>query len=194
MSNTNRKEGGTLIDALRENSGWAIAIGILLLIAGVLAIGSPFITGLAVTVSVGALLIFSGLGQCLLAFQAGAFGRGLLIFLLGLIAVIAGGYMVSQPVSGLASLTLFLAAYFVVTGILTIITSLQLRPASGWGWMLANAVVTLFLGAMIWQQWPLSGTWAVGTLFGVQMLMSGFSLLTTGSAVRQVTHAAAAAR
>jgi len=194
MSNTNRKQGGTLIDALRENSGWAIAIGILLLIAGVLAIGSPFITGLAVTVSVGALLIVSGLGQCLLAFQAGAFGRGLLIFLLGLIAVIAGGYMVSQPVSGLASLTLFLAAYFVVTGILTIITSLQLRPASGWGWMLANAVVTLFLGAMIWQQWPLSGTWAVGTLFGVQMLMSGFSLLTTGSAVRQVTHAAAAAR
>jgi len=192
MSNT--KEGGTLIDALRENSGWAIAIGILLLIAGVLAIGSPFITGLAVTVSVGALLIFSGLGQCFLAFQAGAFGRGLLIFLLGLIAVVAGGYMVSQPVSGLASLTLLLAAYFVVTGILTIITALQLRPASGWGWMLANAIVTLFLGVLIWRQWPLSGTWAVGTLFGVQMLMSGFSLLTTGSAVRQVTHAAAAAR
>ena len=188
---SNKNEGGTLIDALRENSGWAIAIGILLVIAGILAIGSPFITGLAVTVSVGALLILSGVGQCLLAFQAGAFGRGLLIFLLGLIAVIAGGYMISQPVSGLASLTLFLAAYFIVTGILTIITSLQLRPASGWGWMLANAIVTLFLGAMIWQQWPLSGTWAVGTLFGVQMLMTGFSLLTTGSAVRQLTHAAA---
>jgi len=191
---SNEKEGGTLIDALRQHSGWAIAIGILLLIAGVLAIGAPFITGLAVTVSVGALLIVSGVGQCLLAFQAGAFGRGLLIFLLGLVAVVGGGYMVSQPVSGLASLTLLLAAYFVVTGILTIITSLQLRPASGWGWMLANAVVTLLLGGMIWQQWPLSGTWAVGTLFGVQMLMSGISLLTTGSAVRQVTHAVAAAR
>jgi uncharacterized membrane protein HdeD (DUF308 family) len=192
MSNT--KEGGTLVDALRQNSGWAIAIGILLLIAGMLAIGSPFVTGLAVTVSVGALLIVSGLGQCFLAFQAGAFGRALLIFLLGLVAVVGGGYMVSQPVSGLASLTLVLAAYFVVTGILTIITSLQLRPASGWGWMLANAVVTLLLGALIWRQWPLSGTWAVGTLFGVQMLMSGFSLLTTGSAVRQVTHAVAGAR
>ena len=191
---TKTTQGGTLIDALRENSGWAIAIGILLLIAGILAIGSPFITGLAVTVSVGALLVLSGLGQCFLAFQAGAFGRGLLIFLLGLIAVVAGVYMVSQPVSGLASLTLLLAGYFIVTGILTIITALQLRPASGWGWMLANAIVTLLLGVLIWRQWPLSGTWAVGTLFGVQMLMSGFSLLTTGSAVRQVTHAAAAAR
>jgi len=191
---TKTTQGGTLIDALRENSGWAIAIGILLLIAGILAIGTPFITGLAVTVSVGALLVLSGLGQCFLAFQAGAFGRGLLIFLLGLIAVVAGVYMVSQPVSGLASLTLLLAGYFIVTGILTIITALQLRPASGWGWMLANAIVTLLLGVLIWRQWPLSGTWAVGTLFGVQMLMSGFSLLTTGSAVRQVTHAAAAAR
>ncbi|HUO67820.1 MAG TPA: HdeD family acid-resistance protein [Gammaproteobacteria bacterium] len=191
---TKTTQGGTLIDALRENSGWAIAIGILLLIAGILAIGSPFVTGLAVTVSVGALLVLSGLGQCFLAFQAGAFGRGLLIFLLGLIAVVAGVYMVSQPVSGLASLTLLLAGYFIVTGILTIITALQLRPASGWGWMLANAIVTLLLGVLIWRQWPLSGTWAVGTLFGVQMLMSGFSLLTTGSAVRQVTHAAAAAR
>jgi uncharacterized membrane protein HdeD (DUF308 family) len=190
---SNEKEGGTLIDALRQHAGWAMAIGILLLIAGLLAIGSPFITGLAVTVSVGALLIVSGVGQCLLAFQAGAFGRALLILLFGVVAVIAGGYMVTQPVTGLASLTLLLAAYFVVTGILAIITSLQLRPASGWGWMLANAVVTLLLGAMIWRQWPLSGTWAVGTLFGVQMIMSGISLLTAGSTVRQVTHAAAAA-
>jgi uncharacterized membrane protein HdeD (DUF308 family) len=192
MSNT--KNGGTLIDALRQNAGWAIAIGILLLITGILAIGAPFITGLAVTVSVGALLIVSGVGQCLLAFQAGAFGRAVLILLFGVVTVIAGGYLVLQPVAGLASITLILAAYFVVTGIIAIFASLTLRPASGWGWMLANAIVTLLLGAMIWQQWPLSGTWAVGVLFGVQMMMSGISLLTTGSAVRQVTHVAATAR
>jgi uncharacterized membrane protein HdeD (DUF308 family) len=190
----NNKEGGTLIDALRQNAGWAVAIGILLLIVGLLAIGAPFVTGLAVTVSVGALLIIGGVGQCFLAFQAGAFGRGLLIFLLGLVAVVAGGYLVSPPVSGLASITLFLAAYFVATGILAIITSLQLRPVSGWGWMLTNGIATLLLGVLIWQQWPLSGTWAVGVLFGVQMMLSGLSLLTTGSSMRQVTHAAAAAR
>ena len=191
---SNAKEGGELIDALLQNAGWAIAIGILLLIAGILAIGAPFVTGLAVTVSVGALLIIGGVGHCFLAFQAGAFGRAVLILLFGVLTVIAGGYIVSQPIAGLASFTLFLAAYFVATGIVAIFASLNLRPASGWGWMLTNAIVTLLLGVMIWRQWPLSGVWAIGVLFGVQMMMSGISLLTTGSAVRVVTHAAAAAR
>jgi uncharacterized membrane protein HdeD (DUF308 family) len=64
-----------------------------------------------------------------------------------------------------------------------------MKPAKGWGWMLANAIVTLLLGAMIWGQWPMSGAWAVGVLFGVQLAMTGMALLTAGSAVRQVTAA-----
>jgi uncharacterized membrane protein HdeD (DUF308 family) len=190
MNDKTTKSGGTLIDAIRENAGWAVAIGILLLILGLLSVASPFASGLAVTISVGALLIFGGVAKCLLAFRAGALGRGVLIFLLGLLTLVVGGYMVSQPVAGLASITLFLAAYFVATGILAIIASFKLKPASGWGWMLANGIVTLVLGLMIWRQWPLSGAWAVGVLFGVQLAMTGVALLSAGSAVRQVTAAA----
>jgi uncharacterized membrane protein HdeD (DUF308 family) len=109
--------------------------------------------------------------------------------LFGLLTLIVGGYLVSQPLAGLASITLFLAAYFVATGILAIVASVQMKPADGWGWMLANGIVTLLLGAMIWRQWPVSGVWAVGVLFGVQLAMTGVALLTAGSAVRQVTAA-----
>jgi uncharacterized membrane protein HdeD (DUF308 family) len=187
---TNEKnDGGTLIDALRQNAGWAVGIGILLLVLGLLSVASPLASGLAVTVSVGALLIIGGVAKCLLAFRAGAFGRAVLVFLFGVLTLIVGGYMVSQPLAGLASITLFLAAYFVATGIVAIVASVQMKPAKGWGWMLANAIVTLLLGAMIWGQWPMSGAWAVGVLFGVQLAMTGMALLTAGSAVRQVTAA-----
>ncbi len=184
-TNTAGTEGG-LIEGLRQNAGWVTGIGILLLVMGILAIGSPLVTGMAITWTVGIFLILGGASQCLLAFRAGAFGRALLVFLTGLVTLIAGGFMLSQPVAALASITLLLAAYFLATGVLAIIAGLQVRPASGWGWMLANGVITLLLGLMLWKQWPLSGAWAVGVLFGVQLISTGVALLALGSAARGI--------
>jgi len=186
--NAGRTETG-LLEAVRHHSGWVVGLGILVLVIGFLAIASPLVTGIAITFTVGLFLLVGGAGQCLLAFRAGAFGRGLLFFLTGLVTVIAGGYMVSQPVVALASMTLFLAAYFFVTGIFAIVAALQLRPLNGWGWMLGNGAITLLLGLMIWRQWPLSGAWAVGVLFGVQLVTTGASLIAIGSAVRRVAKA-----
>jgi uncharacterized membrane protein HdeD (DUF308 family) len=174
-------EGG-LIEELRQNAGWVTDIGIL-------AIGSPLVTGMAITWTVGIFLIVGGAGQCLPAFREGAFGRALLVFLTGMVTLIAGGYMVSQPVAALASITLLLAACFLATGVLAIIAALPIRPANGWVWMLANGVITLLPGLMLWKQWPLSGAWAVGLLFGVQLVTPGVALLAPGRGVRGIAKA-----
>jgi uncharacterized membrane protein HdeD (DUF308 family) len=173
-----------LLDGIKSNARLAVITGIIMLVCGILSIVSPFIAGLSVTVVVGALLLISGISQCFLAFQAGAFGKGLLIFIMGALTVVVGGYLVGQPVSGLAAITIFLAAYFVVTGIFELIGAFQIRGADGWGWMLFNAIITLVLGVMIWQQFPVSGIWAVGTLFGVKMIFSGWALFLIGRGVR----------
>ena len=173
-----------LLDAIRQNARLAVITGIILLICGVLAIGSPLAAGVSVTIFVGAMLAVGGIVQCFLAFQAGAFGRGLLIFLVGALTAIAGFYLVTQPVAGLASITTLLAAYFVVTGVFELVGAFQIRPAEGWGWMLFNGIVTLLLGLMIWRQFPLSGAWAVGVLFGVKLVFSGWSLIVIGRTVR----------
>jgi len=156
-----------------------------MLICGFLAIGSPLAAGLSVTIFVGAMLIVGGIAQCFLAFQAGAFGKGLLIFIMGVLTAVAGFYLFNQPLAGLASITIFLAAYFVVTGIFELISAFQIRPAAGWGLMLFNGIVTLLLGIMIWRQFPLSGAWAVGILFGVKLILSGWSLIFIGRSVRE---------
>jgi uncharacterized membrane protein HdeD (DUF308 family) len=162
-----------------------------MLICGFLAIGAPFAAGMSVTIFVGAMLIFGGIGQCFLAFKSGAFGKGLLMFIMGLLTTVAGFYLFQQPLAGLASITIFLAAYFVVTGIFELVSAFQIRPAEGWGMMLFTGIVTLLLGIMIWRQFPLSGTWAVGTLFGAKLILSGWTLIFMGRSVRGAAKEAA---
>ena len=176
-----------LIDALRSNAGLTIAIGIIMLVAGIGALIAPAVAGLSLTIMVGFTLAVAGISQCVLAFKAGAFGRGLMLFLVGAIMAFAGFYMISQPVAGLASLTLLFMAWLIASGILEIGVALQLRPAAGWGLELANGVVTLLLGILLWQQFPLSGIWAIGVLFGIKLVFSGWALIFIGRSVRQAT-------
>jgi uncharacterized membrane protein HdeD (DUF308 family) len=181
-----------LLDGIKKNARLAVIIGIIMLICGFLAIGSPLAAGLSVTIFVGAMLIVGGISQCFLAFQAGAFGKGLLIFVVGALTAVAGFYLFNQPLAGLASITIFLAVYFVVTGIFELVSAFQIRPAEGWGLMLFNGIVTLVLGIMIWRQFPLSGAWAVGVLFGIKLVLSGWSLIFIGRSVRGAANEAAA--
>jgi len=173
-----------LLDGIKKNARLAVIVGVLMLICGFLAIGSPFVAGMSVTVVVGVMLIVGGISECFLAFKAGAFGQGLLIFVVGALTVVAGFYLFNQPVAGLAAITLFLAAYFVVTGISELIGAFQIRPAEGWGVMLFSGVITLLLGVMIWRQFPVSGAWAVGVLFGIKLIVSGWALIFIGRTVR----------
>ena len=162
MSDVTSAMASGLLGGIKDNAKLAVTIGIILIIVGLLAIAAPLAAGVSITIMVGTLLIIGGIGECFLAFQAGAFGRGLLIFIVGALMAVAGFYMVSQPVAGLAAITLFLTAYFIVSGITEIIAAVQIRPSSGWGWMLFNGIVTLVLGILLWRQFPLSGAWAVG--------------------------------
>lgn len=183
---------GDLIGAIRDNAGMAMGIGAIMLIAGFLALAAPAVAGLSIAVMVGFALAISGVSQCVLAFKAGAFGRGLVVFLVGVLMALAGFYVISQPLEGLLSLTLLLVAYLVATGILEIIISFQLRPAQGWGLQLTNGMVTLILGLLLWSQFPLSGIWAVGVLFGIKMIFSGSALIALGRAAKKGTGAPAA--
>ena len=191
MSETDVIQSGFL-DGIKTNARVAVVVGIIMLVCGFLAIGSPLAAGLSVTIFVGAMLIVGGIAQCFLAFKAGAFGKGLLIFIMGVLTAVAGFYLLNQPMAGLASITIFLAAYFFITGIVDFVSAFQIRPAEGWGLMLFNGIVTLLLGIMIWRQFPMSGAWAVGILFGVKMILSGWSLIFIGRGASGVAKEAAA--
>lgn len=182
-----------MLGTIKRHAGLGMALGIGIVIAGVLAVISPFIAGLSVTIAVGVLMIATGVSRLFLAFKMGTFGRGLLMFVLGALTLVAGGYLVARPGMGLATLTLVLAAYLFIDGVFEIIYAFRLRPIKGWGWRLFSGIAALVLGVMIWRQFPVSGMWAVGTIAGIHMIFAGSSMASLSRAARGAAKEAQAA-
>ena len=161
----------------RGNMLW----GFLLVILGLFAMMTPAISGIATTFMLAALLLISGLAMVIYSFSSESFGKGVLRFLFGGITVLAALWMSVNPGMALASLTLFLAIYFVVDGIFSIVAGMGL--AEGKGWIIFNGIVSVLLGVMIWRNWPVSGLWAVGILLGVKMVVGGMAMMAIESTV-----------
>ncbi len=167
-------------------SGYLIGLGVLNMILGFVAIGSPWMAGTVAVMIIGVMLLLSGIFEILHAFSSPGGKPGFLMFLGGLLALAGGGLVLARPLYGLAVLALILAVYFAVDGITRMTCALKARPLPGWGWMLFNGLVSLFLGLMIWRGWPLSGLWAVGILVGIRIFMAGLTMLVLGMASRGI--------
>ena len=174
-----------LLAAVKKNTGLTMATGVIILLMGIFAVGSPFVAGKSLVLMVGILLLIGGVSQLAFAFKAGG---GIWAILLGILTVIAGGYMISNPAAALATLTIFLAAYLIVSGISEAIFAFQVKPAQGWGWTLLSGILSVVLGIMIWKQFPLTGAMAIGILLGIRLIFSGMSLLMFGIAARSVVN------
>jgi len=169
-----------------KNAGWIVALGVATIIAGFIALAAPLAGGLAITMLVGAMMALGGAARLVGAFRAGSFGQGALALIGGVLAVVAGLILLARPGVGLQILTLMLGAYLMADGVFSAVVAFHARPQQGWGWMLVSAAVSLLLGFLLLAEWPLSGVWAVGTLIGVSMLFSGFSMISIGSAARRL--------
>ena len=168
----------------RKNAGWLTILGIISIVVGVLAIASPLVAGVSLTIFIGVLMIVNGVSQLLHTFKAGSFGAGALGFLGGLFTTFAGLLMFFRPLFGLAVLTGILAAYFLIDGISGITLGIRIRPEQGWGWMVFSGAMALLLGIYIFAKWPLSGIWAIGTLVGIHFLLRGWALTAIGLAAK----------
>jgi len=179
----------TWMDEAKKNSGFLIFLGVLTVIFGVIAIGSPLITGVAVAVFVGFLLLASGVAQIVHAIKSKQWGTGFWGTVIGALGIAAGLLMIFRPMVGLLTMTMLLAIYFLVDGISEIIAAFKIKPDQGWGWVLFNGIIAVLLGFMIWRQWPVSGRWAIGVLVGIHILITGWSMIILGTGARKMAGA-----
>ena len=163
----------TPVDIVRKASTLSIVWGVLLIVFGMVAIGSPFLAAVAVNAVIAWLIILAGVVHVMLAFRAHGSGSMIWKLLVGLAYVSFGGYLIIHPLLGVASLTLILASLFLIEGVLNIILFFKMRPAGGTSWVLVDGVITLLLGLMIYMQWPSSSAWTIGILVGVSMIIRG---------------------
>jgi uncharacterized membrane protein HdeD (DUF308 family) len=173
------------VGLLKKTSGWAIAGSILLIILGVIAIAAPLMAAVTVSAIVGWLLVFAGATRLVAAFHARG-GAVIWEVLVALIYIIGGGYMVFHPLLGAATLTLLLASFFLAEGVLEVVSYFGIRGQAGAGWMLLDGLVTILLAGLIWVHWPSSSVWAIGTILGICLIMSGVKWLMISLASRKV--------
>jgi len=192
MATANPTEGlrgaGTII---KKASGWFIAMAVVFILLGMMAIIEPGIAGLAVTILVGWVLIFGGGALLVAAFSGGGAGRVIWQILIGIVYIVGGFYFLTHPLLGLGTLTLLLAVIILMEAVFEVIAYFRMRGQGGSGWLLVNALITLLLGGLIWFHWPSSSVWAIGILVGVNLLMTGFSRLMFGLAARKLVSRAA---
>jgi uncharacterized membrane protein HdeD (DUF308 family) len=152
-------------------------LGALLLIAGLLAIVLPFLAALTASLFFGWLLLLGSIFHFGYAWSERGAGHVLWQVLLGIIYLVAAFSLLLFPIAGVFTLTLILACYLAVEGIVEISLYLRLRALPGTVWFLVDGVVSLLLAGLIFAHWPSSSVWALGTLVGISLLFSGMARL-----------------
>ena len=164
----------------------SLVLSIILIIFGLLAIAIPFAASVGIVIIVGWLLLFDGFAQAVHAFQSNGSGHFAWKLLVAVLYVAAGIYLIARPALGVAGFTLALGIFFLAEGISDVVAYFSMRTTVGSGWILLDGVITLLLGLMIWNQWPSSSLWVIGTLVGISMLMTGTTRLMMALAFRRV--------
>jgi uncharacterized membrane protein HdeD (DUF308 family) len=174
---------------VRHASTWSILWGVALILLGVAAIGSPLLAAAAVNGLIAWLLMLAGVVHLVIAFHAHRAGSLIWRLLVGIAYLFFGVYLFLHPLLGVASLTLLLASLFLIEGIFDIGLFFRVRAMHGSSWVLIDGLVTLVLGVMIYMQWPGSSAWAIGTLVGASLIISGVTRVMLSFAVRKANAA-----
>ena len=173
------------LDELKKRSGWFIVLGILLVVLGTIALSSSVLFTIASVTFVGCLMIISGVLQAGHAVMAKRWGGFFMELLIGLLNVAAGVLIVANPGAAAAGFTLLIALFLILGGVFRIAMSFAIRFHHAF-WLTLHGIVNLALGAMILQEWPLSGLWVIGLFVGIDMLFNGWSLIMLGISAKQL--------
>lgn len=171
---------------IRKSLGWVIALSIVLIILGILAIFSPVLASAFFTSVMGWIAIISGVVMIVESFQSRPVRGFWLNLVLGILYVIAGIYILFNLGAAVLALTFAFGVLFVVEGIFTIIMAFTNRSGHDASWLVAvNGVVTLILGILVLNRFPTSALWLIGLYVGISLLFSGISLLVAASSVKK---------
>ena len=164
---------------LREHWVLFLVEGLVLLALGLAAVLLPQLATFAIEGIIGWLFLCSGLvGMVTTIWMRRAPGFWW-ASLSALVGIVTGVILLRWPLGGALSLTVLVAAFFVVEGIASIMLALDHKRArSGrWRWMLASGVVDLCLSGMILSGLPGTAGWAIGLLLGINLAFGGSALV-----------------
>jgi uncharacterized membrane protein HdeD (DUF308 family) len=177
---------GSELAPLRAKSGWIIALGVVYVIAGFIALGSVVLATVASVLIVGVMMIVAGAAELINAFQIKSWGKFLIWALLGVLYIVAGFVTFENPLFAALVLTLILGASLVVSGIMRLVLAFSMKRETPWIWVALSAIITLVLGLLILARWPINSIYILGIFLGVDLIIAGIGWIGLGAGLRRV--------
>lgn len=171
-------------DSFQQHWRWLLALGILWIVLGALAIILPFAATIAFELILGVIFAVGGLVQIFQAFRSREWpGFGVHVFG-GILALALGIVFLLFPVQGVVAMTVFLCAFFFAGGVTKIVSAIQHRSFQNWGWMLFSGILGIIIAVLIWFAAAGGIMWVVGLLVGIELVFSGWGMIMLAIAAR----------
>jgi uncharacterized membrane protein HdeD (DUF308 family) len=170
---------GTSTDLYVPPTWLRILLGIVLILGGLFVLGDIAFATLVSALFIGVTAIVVGAFEIIHAFWSKGWGGFVWQILLGILYIIFGSIVISQPVSGALILTLVLGLVFLASGIVRVVVALGHWAEAGW-LMLISALFSIVAGLIILSGWPTSGIWVLGLLLGIDLISHGVAWLAYG--------------
>jgi uncharacterized membrane protein HdeD (DUF308 family) len=152
--------------------GWFLVFGIALLVLGVAAVARSVTATIASMLFFGWLLLLAAGIEIVQAIMVGQWSGFFYHLVAAILFAVMGLLLVTRPMISAEALTIVIAAFFLIGGLFQLIASLATTPP-GWGWQVADGIITFVLGMLLLAQWPISGLWAIGLLIGINLIFFG---------------------
>jgi uncharacterized membrane protein HdeD (DUF308 family) len=175
---------GSGIEALRAKRGWIIALGIIYVIAGLIALGSVVMATVVSVFVVGIMMLIAGVAEVINAFQVKSWGKFLFWLLLGVLYIVAGFVTFENPLLAAALLTLLLGVALVTSSVMRIILAFSMKVGTPRIWVILSSIITLLLGLVILAHWPVSSLYILGLFLGIDLILAGVGWISVGSGLK----------
>jgi len=178
-------QGAASLEPLRAKSGWIVALGVVYIVAGFVALGSVVLATVASVFFVGIMMLIAGIAEVINAFQLKTWGKFLLWVLLGCLYIVAGFVTVQNPLLAAAVLTLILGIALIASGIMRMALSLSMMAGAPWVAVMVSGVITFLIGLIILAHWPVASLYILGLFLGVDLIIAGASWIGIGLGLRR---------
>lgn len=171
------------LDAGQDSSGWLLALGITLVILGVVCRAAEVVATLVAVVTFGWLLVVGAALAFVQAFRVRRWSGFHLYLSSALLRGVTGYLLIRYPFTGEVTLTLILASFFVVGGVFRAIGAAALRfPRRGW--TILSGLVSAALGLALLIQLPAVRLWFIGFAIGIEFIFDGGSAISLAGTLR----------
>jgi len=168
------------LDALHTKWGWIVALGIIYVLAGLIALYSVVSATVVSVFVVGIMMLIAGVAEVINAFQIKTWGKFFLWILLGALYILAGFVTFENPLLAAALLTLVLGASLIASGIMRIVLAFNMKEGTPWAGVVFSGVITFLLGFIILIHWPVSSLYILGLFLGIDLVFAGAGWIGVG--------------